>query len=108
MELTTDQVASQLYFVHDLSQKYMKNYKLSTTTFIRPKEYADCPYGCVGLFSFVGGTDLNSNNKIIFGVNVDGSINEIKEHFFPQMMLLLLTQKFREILASQVTGHCLS
>jgi hypothetical protein len=104
MELTTDQVASQLYFVHELSQKYMKNYKLRTTTFIHPKEYADCPYGCVGLFAFVGGSELSSNNKILFGVNSNGSINEIKERFFPQIMLLLIEQRFREILACQVTG----
>jgi hypothetical protein len=104
MELTTEQVSSQLYFVHGLSQKYMKNYKLCTTTFILPKEYADCPYGCVGLFAFIGPTELSSNNKIIFGVNSDGSIIEIKERFFPQMMLMLIEQKFGEILAEAEAG----
>jgi hypothetical protein len=95
MELTTQQVASRLYFIHTLSQRYMKNKNLRTTTFIKPHEYPDCPYDCMGLFSFSGSKELKEN---IFGVMSNGTITEIKERFFPQMMIQLIEEDFRSLL----------
>ena len=94
--LTTAQASSQIYFVHILSQSYMKNLP-RTCTFILPHEYEPQIYGCVGLYSF------SQDNSIIFGVMGDGTVKEITAGYFNQTMLRLIEENFKKLLSAPST-----
>ena len=94
--LTTAQVGSQIYFVHILTQTYMKSLP-RTCTFVLPHEYEPQIYGCVGLFSF------SQDNSIIFGVMSDGTVREITAGYFNQTMLRLIEENFKKLLSAPST-----
>jgi hypothetical protein len=78
MPLTTKDISSTIFYVHEISKTYMR---VKTTYFVMPHEYVGAPFDCVGLFAFI------EDHSIIFAVLSDGSIKELTPNYFPQHMI---------------------
>lgn len=96
--LTTNDIGSNIIIFHKIAEDFIgKFYK--TTTHIKPSDYKShnfeqYTYKYISILSF----SYNSENNKFIGISEDGTITEITEHFFPQMMIIKLNDYMKFLL----------
>ena len=101
--LTTNDIGSNIFICHKIAEQFIGKF-YRTTTHIKPSDYKNynfenymCKFISIISFSYAG-----ENNKFI-GISEDGTITEITEHFFPQMMILKLNDYIKFILKKKLS-----
>ena len=95
---TTNDIGKNIFICHKIAEQFIGKF-YRTTTHIKPSNYASLNfdnyiYKYISILSF---SYAGENNKFI-GISEDGTITEISEHFFPQMMIIKLNDYMKFLL----------
>jgi len=96
--LTTNDIGKNILICHKIAEQFIGKF-YRTTTHIKPSDYKSYNfdnyiYKYISILSF---SYAGENNKFI-GISEDGTITEITEHFFPQIMILKLNDYMKFLL----------
>ena len=96
--LTTNDIGSNIIIFHKIAEDFIGKF-YRTTTHIKPSDYKSHNfeqyiYKYISILSF----SYNGENDKFIGISEDGTITEITEHFFPQMMIIKLNDYMKFLL----------
>ena len=100
--LTTNDIGKNIFICHKIAEQFIGKF-YRTTTHIKPSDYKSYNfdnyiYKYISILSF---SYAGENNKFI-GISEDGTITEITEHFFPQMMIIKIDDFMKFLLKKKV------
>ena len=88
--LNTIDIGKNIFIFHKIAEEFIGKF-YRTTTHIKPSDYKNYNFEnyMYTFISIVSFSYAGENNKFI-GISEDGTITEITERFFPQMMIIKL------------------
>lgn len=101
--LNTDDIGSNIFICHKIAEEFIGRF-YRTTTHIKPSDYKNNNfenyiYKYISILSF----SYNGENNKFIGISEDGTISEITEHFFPQIMIIKLNDYMKFLLNKKCT-----
>jgi hypothetical protein len=100
--LTTNDIGKNIFIFHKIAEKFIGKF-YRTTTHIKPSDYKNYNFEnyLYTFISIVSFSYAGENNKFI-GISEDGTITEVTEYFFPQMMIIKLNEYMRFVLQKKM------